>query len=51
MVNREFQRLKKVTRDEREKPENQGRQVTYDPEKRQVLLDNVVIDEFHPTFF
>lgn len=51
MVNREFQRLKKVTREEKEKPENQGRSVSYDPERRQVLVDDVVVDEFRPTFF
>ena len=51
MINREFQRLKKVTKEEKEKPENQGREVRYDHEKRQVLVDGVVVDEFHPTFF
>ena len=51
MVNREFQRLKKVTKEEKEKPENQGREVRYDHVKRQVLVDGVAVDEFHPTFF
>ena len=51
LVNREFQRLKKVTQEEKEKPENQGRTVLYDHDKRQVLVDDVVVDEFRPTFF
>ena len=51
LVNREFQRLKRVTQEEKEKPENQGRKVMYDHDKRQILVDDVVVDEFRPAFF
>jgi hypothetical protein len=51
MVVREVQRLKKVSRDESQKPENEGRKVEYDGRHRRVTIDGVVVDSFRPAFF
>lgn len=49
-VRKEFTRLKKVERHEKEKPENQGRKVTYDANTRSVTVDGHVVDKFRPQF-
>ena len=50
-VRREYERLRKVEREEREKPQNQGKNVKYDNETRQVTIDGTPIDFFHPQLF
>ena len=51
MVQKEFHRLRQVERAEKEKPENVGRNVRYDPANRSVLVDDKVVDQFKPQFF
>ena len=51
MVRKELNRLRQVTKEEREKPENQGKTVRYDHETRKVLIDGNVIDHFRMAFF
>ena len=48
---KEWGRLREAEKRERERPENQGKEVTFDRAKRQVIVDGVVIDHFQPTFF
>ena len=50
-IRREMKRLRDVERREKDKPENQGRNVWYDWKERQVKVDNQVIDSYRPTFF
>ena len=45
---KEMARLRKVLQREREKPENIGKNITMDYRKRQVLVNDVVIDKQHP---
>ena len=50
-VRRELNRLRIAEKDEREKPENAGRNITYDHALRTLSVDGVVIDQFQPSFF
>ena len=50
MVRKEFARLRRVEKEEKDKPENQGRSVKYDAETRCVLIDGIIIDKFRPAF-
>lgn len=51
LVRKELNRVRGVEKDERRKPENQGRTVNYDSDTRSVSVDGVVVDRFRPTFF
>ena len=51
LVRKELNRLREVTRREKEKPENQGRNVTYDYKERKVYVDGVVVDYFRSSPF
>ena len=46
-----FNRMREVEKAEKEKPENRGRDVRYDPVKRTLSVNGVVIDQFKPQFF
>ena len=46
----EQNRLRKKEKEEKAKPENQGRIIRYDHKKRVLLKDDVVIDRFCPSF-
>lgn len=50
-IRKEFARLKESEKTEKQKPENQGKQVVYDHSTRQVKVDGIVVDQFQPTFF
>jgi hypothetical protein len=50
-ITREIKRLKDVEKREKEKPENQGRNVKYDWKERCVMVDSAIVDKFQPTFF
>ena len=50
-ITRELKRLKDVEKREKEKPENQGKTVQYDWKQRCVMVDNVIVDKYQPTFF
>lgn len=50
-IRREMKRLRDVEKREKEKPENQGRNVWYDWKERNVTVDNLIIDTYRPTFF
>jgi hypothetical protein len=50
MIRKEFQRLRDVEKKEKEKPENRGKPVKYDPATRNVYVGDQVIDSFQPTF-
>ena len=50
-VRKEQNRIRFVEREERQKPENQGRDVKYDFESRCLLVDGIVVDRFKPSFF
>ena len=50
MVRKEFNRLKQAERKEKEKPENEGRNVVYDAASRCILVDDVVVDKFRMSF-
>ena len=51
LVQKEFRRLRDVEKAERDKPENQGRTVTYDIDSRTVKVDGKIVDQFKPQFF
>ena len=51
LVRKELNRLREVTRREKEKPENQGRNVKFDYKERKVYVDDVVVDFFHSSSF
>ena len=51
MVRREFARLNAVVREEKDKAENVGKRVEFDRERRFVVVDGVVIDQFKVQFF
>ena len=46
LVRKEFNRLREVTKREKERPENQGKNVRYDYKERQVYVDDTVVDSF-----
>ena len=50
-VRKEMGRLYGVERNEKEKPENAGRAIVFDKQKRIITVDGVVVDRFKPTFF
>ena len=50
-IRREYERLKKVEKEERNKPENQGKNVVYVKETRQITIDGQVVDSFHVQLF
>ena len=50
-IRKEMGRLYQAERDEKEKPENQGRNVHFDSKKRILTIDGAVIDRFKPSFF
>jgi len=47
---REKERLWKMVRDERRKPENEGARIEYNAQQRAVTRNGRVIDRFHPKF-
>lgn len=49
-ISREYKRLRDVEKKERDKPENQGREVKYDHATRSVRVDDMIIDTFRPSF-
>ena len=51
LVRKELSRLREVEKRERDKPENQGRNVRYDYKERKVYVDNVVVDSYRGSFF
>ena len=51
LVRKELSRLREVEKRERDKPENQGRNVRYDYKERKVYVDNVVVDSYQGSFF
>ena len=51
LVRKELSRLRDVEKREKEKPENQGRNVRYDFKERKVYVDNVVVDSYRGSFF
>ena len=50
-IRKEFARLRKREREEKEKAANTATVITYDRKKRVLLRDEVVIDRFFPRFF
>ena len=50
-IRREYDRLKKAEKEEREKAENQGRDVKYNSDNRTITIDGVVVDTFNPQYF
>lgn len=46
LVRKEFERLRDVAKRERDRPENEGKNVRYDYRERKVYVDDVVIDSF-----
>ena len=50
-VRKELNRMHLAEREEERKPENQGREVKYDPATRCLTVDGMVVDRFKPTFF
>ena len=48
---KEMGRLRESEKREREKPENQGRDVRYDRTTRVLTVDGAIVDRFNPTFF
>ena len=51
MVRKELNLIRKVEKEEKGKPENQGHSVRYDHESRCVFVDDILIDRFKPMFF
>lgn len=47
---REMGRIRKVFKEEKAKPENQGRNVVLDHKNRSVLVDDKVVDKYNPSF-
>ena len=47
---KEWGRIRKVLKDEKNKPENIGRRVILDYKSRNVLVDQMIIDRFQPSF-
>ena len=50
-VRNEFKRLREVTKREKQKAENMGRNVFLNYKERKVYVDDVVIDSYKPNFF
>ena len=50
-VSKEWKRLHDLEKNEKEKPENQGVEIKFDKDTRQLLRDGVVIDRFAPAYF
>ena len=50
-IRKENKRLREVTQEEKERPENQGRTVEYDWKQRCVTVDGIIVDTFKPHFF
>ena len=51
LVRKEFSRLKEVEKREKEKAENQGLSVVYNANRREIIVDGHVVDQFRPMFF
>jgi hypothetical protein len=47
---KEHNRLRKVVKEEKEKTENAAVEILYDPKKRVVTRDGLIIDKFTPHF-
>jgi hypothetical protein len=50
-IRREMKRLRDTEKREKEKPENQGRTVTYDWKACCVKVDGIIVDSYRPSFF
>lgn len=50
-VRKEYGRLRRREKEEKEKPENQGTNIRYDSRQRVLLRDGIVIDRYAPAFF
>jgi hypothetical protein len=50
-VRREFDRLNKVHKEEKDKPGNAGKNIVYDHKRREITCDGLVIDRFNLSFF
>jgi len=50
-IRREIKRLRDTEKREREKPDNQGRTVSYDWKARCVKVDDIIVDTYRPAFF
>ena len=50
-IRKEQDRLRKAEKEEKDKPENQGKTVKYDYKQRVLLRDGQIIDRFSPSFF
>ena len=50
-IRKEYARLHKVEKEEREKPGNQGKRVWYDKSERSVKVNDVTVDKFGPIYF
>ena len=50
-VSKEWKRIHDLEKTEKEKPGNQGVEIRFDKETRQLLRDGVVIDRFSPPYF
>ena len=50
-VRRELNRLRQAERSERENPDNNGRDIQYDPVARTLSVDGVIVDRFRSSFF
>ena len=49
-VRKERGRIRQVLKSERQKPENQGRNVVFDQKSQCIMVDDVVIDKYQPSF-
>lgn len=49
-IRKEYDRLRRVERSEKAKPENAGKTVVYDRKERVIKCDGAIIDKFKPTF-
>jgi hypothetical protein len=50
-IRREYDRLRKVEKQERDKPDNESRDVKYNHENRTITIDGIVVDTFNPHLF
>lgn len=50
-VRREYNRLRQVEKEERGKPENEGKTVEYIKETREIKVDGIAVDSFQPQLF
>ena len=51
LVRKELNRLREVEKKEKDKPENQGKNVRYDYKERKVYVDSVIVDSYQGSFF